>query len=194
VRAPTADLSVRVAWADDAAAMADVQVRAWRLRYADVLPRDLLRGLDPQAFTEQWHMSLTRAKDARQRALVALDRNHIKGFAVTEPASDPDCDPVADAEISEFVIDPEAISNGHGSRLLQACVDTMREDGFSRGTVWLSATDDSLRKFLLKAGWATDGAHRELDLEGDGSIRVKQVRLHTDITADGERAGSRDPS
>jgi GNAT superfamily N-acetyltransferase len=183
--APSADLSVRVAWADDAAAMAEVQVRAWRLRYADVLPRDLLSELDPRVFAEQWRASLTGAKDARQRVLVALGRNSIKGFAVTEPSSDPDCDPVADAEVSEFVIDPEAVSNGHGSRLLQACVDTMRQDRFSRGTVWLSSTDDSLRKFLVEAGWAADGAHRELDLEGDGSIRVKQVRLHTDITADG---------
>jgi GNAT superfamily N-acetyltransferase len=185
VSASTADLSVRVAWADDAAGMADVQVRAWRFRYADVLPPDVLGGLDPQAFAEQWRRSLTGAKEARQRVLVALARSRVKGFAVTEPSSDPDCDPVADAEISEFVIDPEAVSNGHGSRLLQACVDTMRQDRFSRCTVWLSSTDDALRQFLVDAGWAADGAHRELDLEGDGSIRVRQVRLHTDIAADG---------
>ena len=91
---------------------------------------------------------------------------------------------LTDAEISEFVIDPEAISNGHGSRLLQACVDTMRQDRFSRGTVWLNATDDSVRTFLVAAGWSTDGAHRELDLDGDGTVRVRQIRLHTDITAD----------
>jgi len=186
--APTADMSVRVAWADDATEMAEVQVRAWRLRYADALPSDLLAGLDPRAFAEQWSRSLTRAKDARQRVLVALARNQIRGFAVTEPSSDPDCDPVADAEISEFVIDPEAVSNGHGSRLLHACVDTMRKDQFSRCTLWLSSTDDSLRTFLEDAGWGADGAHRELDLEGDGSIRVKQVRLHTDLTADGPKS------
>ena len=182
--APTADVSVRMAWADDAAAMADIQVRAWRGRYAKVLPPDVLAGLDPRVFAEQWYRALSRTKDARQRVLVALAGNGVKGFALTEPSSDPDSDPVADAEISEFVIDPEAISNGHGSRLLQACVDTMRQDRFSRGTVWLNATDDSVRTFLVAAGWSTDGAHRELDLDGDGTVRVRQIRLHTDITAD----------
>src|SRR6266540_3992187 len=42
------------------------------------------------------------------------------------------------------------------------------------------ATDDTLRTFLTESGWEPDGAHRELDLYGDGTIRVKQVRLHTD--------------
>jgi hypothetical protein len=32
---------------------------------------------------------------------------------------------------------------------------------------------------VADAGWAPDGAHRELDLRGDGAVRVKQVRLHT---------------
>jgi GNAT superfamily N-acetyltransferase len=179
-----ADKSVRVAWVDDAAGIADVQVRAWRLRYADVLPADLLAGLEPPAFAEQWRSSLEAPKDGRQRVLVALSGELIRGFAVTEPSRDPDCDPVADAEVSEFVIDPEAVSAGHGSRLLHACIDTLRQDRFRRGTAWLNSTDDALRRFLVEAGWATDGAHRELDLDGDGLVRVKQVRLHTDITAD----------
>ena len=39
---PTADVSVRVAWADDAAAIAELQARAWRTTYAGVLPADAL--------------------------------------------------------------------------------------------------------------------------------------------------------
>ena len=44
---------------------------------------------------------------------------------------------------------------------------------------WLTATDDTLRAFLTEAGWGPDGAHRTLDLVGDGSTTVRQVRLHT---------------
>jgi hypothetical protein len=40
--------------------------------------------------------------------------------------------------------------------------------------------DDVLRRFLLAAGWATDGASREIGSD-DGSLRLKQVRLHTDL-------------
>ena len=41
--------------------------------------------------------------------------------------------------------------------------------------------DDATRAFLTAAGWAPDGAHRTLDLTGDGSVTLKQVRLHTDL-------------
>ncbi len=79
---------------------------------------------------------------------------------------------------------------GHGSRLLHAAVDTMRSDRFSRATIWLTATDDALRSFLAAQGWAADGAHRELDLYGDGSVTVKQIRLHTDLSEDPGEPGS----
>ena len=82
--------------------------------------------------------------------------------------------------IAELAIQPEATRAGHGSRLLNAVVDTIRADGFSRVTVWVNSTDDVLRAFYTEAGWAPDGAHRELDLYGDESVRIKQIRLHTD--------------
>ena len=53
--------------------------------------------------------------------------------------------------------------------------------GFTRATCWVGSTDDDLRRFLSEAGWAADGSHREIGL-ADDSVRIKQVRLHTDIT------------
>lgn len=178
---PTADVSVRVAWADDADAIAGVQVKAWRKAYDGLLPSDVLEALDPEQFAAAWATSLTKPKDARNRVLVALERNAVRGFAITSPSEDPDSDPVADGEVSELTVDPDHLGQGHGSRLLQACVDTLRADKFRRGVTWLNSTDDTLRAFLASAGWAPDGAHRELDLRGDGEVRVKQVRLHTDL-------------
>lgn len=179
---PTADVSVRVGWGDDAAGIAGVQVRAWRREYVDLLPPDLLAALDPEEIAAVWHSSLTRPSDARNRVLVALERNAVRGFAVTAPASDPDTDPVADGEIVELTVDPDATGQGHGSRLVQACAETLRADKFARAVVWVGSTDDARRAFLTEAGFAPDGAHRELDLHGDGAVRVKQVRLHADLT------------
>ena len=179
---PTADVSVRVGWADDAPGMAQVQVRAWRVEYAAMLQPEVLDSFEADVFADAWRQSLQAPRDARHRVLVALERNTVRGFAVTGPASDPDLDPVADGEVSELVVDPEHLRHGHGSRLLQACADTLRADRFRTAQTWLNAEDDARRVFLTGAGWAADGAHRELDLHGDGSVRVKQVRLHTDLT------------
>lgn len=180
---PTADVSVRVAWTDDAAAIAAVQVRAWA--------RDLAGQVDPaslppaESVAEVWAGSLAKPEDARNRVLVALERNRVVGFAVTSPAADPDCDPVADGEIVELVVQPEETGRGHGSRLLQAAADTLVADQFDRAVHWVASLDDARRSFLESAGWAPDQAHRELAL-GDGGAsedgdeaRLRQVRLHT---------------
>ena len=181
---PTADVSVRVAWADDAPAIARCQVDAWREAYADVLPQELLDSLDADEFASKWAASMDKPGDARNRVLVALERATVRGFAVTAPASDPDADPIADGEIVEFIVNPDGRGQGHGSRLLQACTDTLRADKFIRATWWIASTNDQLRSFVESTGWAADGAHRELDLDGSGATTVKQVRLHTALVSD----------
>jgi len=178
VSSPTADVSVRIAWGDDAAAIAALQLRTWAEQYAGLVPAEALPH-DVDAAAAQWREALRKPQDARNRVLVALERNRVVGFAITGPASDPDCDPVADGELQELTVDPATRGQGHGSRLLQAAVDTLLADRFNRAVIWTIATDDALRVFLSEAGWAPDGAHRTLDLDGTGTTQVKQVRLHT---------------
>jgi ribosomal protein S18 acetylase RimI-like enzyme len=184
------DVSARVAWADDATAIAAVQVRAWRASYADLLPGEMLASLEAEEIAEAWRTALARPVDARQRVLVALERNLVTGFVVTGPATDPDCDHVMTGEMADLTVDPHQRGSGHGSRLLQAAADTLAADRFTRAVTWLPAADDELRAFLTAAGWAPDGAHRTLDLVGDGSTTVKQVRLHTALVeGPGDNAG-----
>lgn len=174
-----ADVSARLAWPGDARAIARIQIAAWRQDYADVLPADTLLGLKPEPFAETWEASLTTPQDARMRVLVALEGPTVRGFALVHPSQDPDTDPVADSEIGEFVIDPLHRRAGHGSRLLQASVDTLQADKFARALWWVSATDDILRGFVTGTGWESDGAHREL--ESDAGTTLKQIRLHTSL-------------
>lgn len=179
------DQSVRVAWVADAPALGRVQARAWRSDFDGLLPREALDELDPEALAATWADALRRPPTAQHRVLVALDRNTVVGFAATGPAEDPDAHPGRDAEMTLLVIDPDHQRQGHGSRLLAAVVDTARADGFSRLTTWVLAQDDAVRSLLISAGWAPDGAHREMVTEqtsDDEDVPVaRQVRLHTSV-------------
>jgi GNAT superfamily N-acetyltransferase len=177
VSSPSADVSVRIAWADDAEAIASIQARAWATSYAGLVPAT--RELQEADFAGVWRDALSHPVDARHRALVALERNRVVGFAITTPATDPDCDPVTDGELMELTVDADERGKGHGSRLLQAAVDTLAADRFTRAVTWLLAEDETMRTFFGEAGWAPDTAHRTLDLDGTGVTQVKQVRLHT---------------
>lgn len=177
----TADVSARLAWPDDATSIARVQLAGWREMYADLVPAEVLDSLDADEFAERWTALLTAPKDARMRVLVALERADVRGFALVHPSADPDADQVADGEVGELVIDPAHRGEGHGSRLLQAAVDTLRADRFTRVRWWITSTDDALREFVASSGWEPDGAHREL--QDESGRTVKQVRLHTSLTA-----------
>lgn len=176
----TADVSARLAWPDDAAAIARVQIAAWRDGYANVLSPDVLESLSADEFAEKWSASLLKPPDARMRVLVALESADVRGFALVHPSFDPDADQVSDGEVGEFVIDPSHRGEGHGSRLLQAAMDTLAADTFTRVRWWIPSTDDALREFVTGSGWAADGAHREL--QDEAGTTVKQVRLHTTLS------------
>ncbi|HEY9291650.1 MAG TPA: GNAT family N-acetyltransferase [Microlunatus sp.] len=179
---PIAD-SVRLALPSEAATIAAIQRRSWPERLPESISEQMLAqaGLDQMA--ELWEQAITRPPEARFRVLVAIGDEQVIGFATTTPSPDADAHPKTDGAIDEFVIDRPAQRQGHGSRLLNACADTLRADGFTRALWWLASTDDITRSFLQDAGWAPDGAHREIGTD-DGAHRIKQVRLHTDISAD----------
>ena len=200
---PSADVSCRIAWGDDAHAMASVQLASLRSDTPHLLPAEL-RGEGAgdaaavQELAEIWRGSLTRPADARQRVLVALERSTVRGFALTSPSTDPDADP-GDGELLDLVVDPAHRREGHGSRLLQAAMDTLAADRFRRATTWVVTEDDRRRAFLTAAGWEPDGAHRTLaqgdeadpvsdsggDQDGDlgGAATTRQVRLHVAVEA-----------
>ena len=156
--------------------MARVQVAAWRTNYADLMPAAELDALDPAQLAERWAMTISSPKEARMRVLVALERADVRGFTLVHPSYDPDSDQVADGGVGGG---DAGDLGGHGSRLLQAAIDTLTADKFTRAVWWVGSTDDALRRFVSESGWEPDGAHREL-AAGDGST-VKQIRLHTGL-------------
>jgi GNAT superfamily N-acetyltransferase len=178
---PVAD-SVRLALPGEARSVAELQRRVWAAQLPASTSRTLLQEVDTQEMADAWESAIRRPPQARFRVLVAVESHRVVGFATTVPSNDPDAEPGRDGLVDEFAVDPPAQRRGHGSRLLHACVDTLRADGFSRATWWVTSTDDVLRGFLSEAGWAPDGGWREIGTD-DESVRLKQIRMHTDITA-----------
>jgi len=100
----------------------------------------------------------------------------VVGFAAHAPAEDADAAP-GTAELLTLLVDPAHTGAGHGSRLLAATVDLLREDGAETLITWVFEADEAMRTFLGSAGWAPDGSSRTLDM----GEPVRQIRLHTDI-------------
>jgi GNAT superfamily N-acetyltransferase len=172
--------SVRLALPAEAAIIAAIQRRGWTQTMPAAVATEVLASVDLATMTERWELAIVRPPLAQFRVLVAIGDERVVGFAAVGPSDDPDAEAGEDAVVAEFVIDPQAQRRGHGSRLLNACVDTLKADAFVRATWWVHATDDVLRSFLTGAGWAADGAHSEVAVS-EGGPGLKLVRLHTAI-------------
>ncbi|MGZ4595118.1 MAG: N-acetyltransferase family protein [Actinomycetes bacterium] len=177
-----ADVSVRLANVQDATGIAAVQAASWKAALSGTLPPAVLDQLQGAEAVEQWRRAVLDPPTPRHRLLVALAGSDVVGFAAIGPAGDPDSDAATDAELLAVGVLPDRAREGHGSRLVNASVDHLREDGFTRAHVWLPDTDQALREFLEAAGWADDGARRRLDLRGDGDVVVDQLRLDASIS------------
>ena len=159
-----ADASVRRARAGDAPMIAAVQARAWRQAYADLLPPEVADQLVPERFEDAW-----RAEVAGSLVFVATSADVVVGAAAVRT------DPPA-GEIATLVVDPAEQRRGHGSRLLSAVTDTLREDGATEVRAWTPSVDSARLRFLTSAGLEPDGAQRVL-VNADGA-EVIEIRLH----------------
>lgn len=172
---PLADASVRRARPNDAPAVGTVQATVFREAYAGRVPDDVLALFEPEAFARGWRAGLTSPPGGVHRLLVALAGEQVVGAVAVGPAQDPDAEP-AWAEVTLLAVHPDARRQGHGSRLLNASVDVLREAGAQAVTAWLLADDEATRGFLAASGFGPDGAFRDRVVSPDGGT-LREVRL-----------------
>lgn len=181
-RGPVADASVRVARPSDAPAVGLVQSVVWQQAYAGVLPAEVVARFEPRAFASAWRQSLGEAPSPDHLLLVACAGEQVVGFAAVGPSPDPDGDGAS--ELLTLGVHPDARRQGHGSRLLNAAVDTARGRGADALTAWVLADDAPTQGFLAAAGLEADGAQRERVVSEDGRT-AREVRMSAGVTEQG---------
>lgn len=159
-----ADVSVRPATPEDEAAVARVQLRAWRTTHADLLGAEVLEQLDVMAVRAQWEQAISRPPSPAHRVLVACEGARVVGFAASAPLAAGPSGDAGGVEVLALEVDPDHRRGGHGSRLLTACVDLAREDGAVHLQTWVLDDDAGREDFLRSSGLGPDGVHRELGL------------------------------
>jgi GNAT superfamily N-acetyltransferase len=175
-----AEVSVRLARAEDAEAIARVQLVTWRTAYRELLPAAVLDDWDEPAAVEAWRAAVLAPPTPAHGVLVALDGVEVTGFAAFGPAEGDDRDDVVPGgptnEVTALLVEPRWGRRGHGSRLLAAVADLAAAAGVVRLQLWLPAEDRVSARFLDSAGWAADGRARTLDT---GGRPLRQLRWHT---------------
>lgn len=170
-----ADASVRLARLNDAPAVGVVQAAVFRETYAGIVPAAVLDAFQPDSFARGWRESLRRPPPGLHTLFVACADEQVVGIAALGPSQDPDAEPLW-AELALLGVHPQGRGSGHGSRLLQACVDRARQAGAEVLAVWVPLEAATSRRFLEAAGLGPDGAYRDRLVAPDGTT-AREVRL-----------------
>jgi GNAT superfamily N-acetyltransferase len=169
-----ADAAVRAARPGDVPEIARIQVDTWRTAYQRFLPASVLAALDLGEAEQAWAAAVGQPPSPAHHVLVATEGAHTVGFAAVGPPEEEDAQP-GEAAVAVLLVEPRWGRRGHGSRLLAAAVDVLRQDGITRLVAWVPDGDRASTAFYESAGWEPDGKARLLEADG-GSVR--EARWH----------------
>lgn len=179
---PTADASVRGAGVNDAPAVGQVQALVWQEAYDGIVPPRVHATFDPQAFAAAWRDSLRTPPEGVHRLLVACSADQVVGFVAVGPSQDPDAGQTT-GEVTALGVHPQHRRQGHGSRLVNAAVDILRDAGAEHVSAWCLVQHEGVRAFLTGSGLEPDGAYRDRVVSPDEDT-AREVRLVAALTAE----------
>lgn len=169
--------SARLARTSDVDEIAQVQVRSWRAGYSDLLPAEVLAELQTEDLAWEWGRALLSGEGHRVFVAISEGSGDVVGVASVGPTNDPDLDPATTAEIGILLVDPDHQRLGHGTRLMTACIDMVREGDRAECVIWVPLGDEARRSLFQTSGWGPDGAYRDLEVVPGSSVR--ETRLIT---------------
>ncbi|MGI8696202.1 MAG: GNAT family N-acetyltransferase [Mycobacteriales bacterium] len=167
---------VRPARRADVADIARIQRDTWETAYGRWLPPAVLERATLDVIGSHWTAAVT-SPSPDHHVLVATEGEWTVGFGALGPSPDDDGGDTT-GQILTLLVEPRWGRRGHGSRLLAACTDLLREAGARTATTWLYDRDRDSQKFYAEAGWAADGAARGLDA---GGREIRELRMHASL-------------
>jgi len=167
-----ADVAVRAARPADVPEIARIQVDTWRTAYARFLPESVLAALDVTAAAQAWEAAVVSPPSPAHHVLVATEGSHTVGFVAVGPSGEQDARP-GEAEVAALLVEPRWGRRGHGSRLLAAAVDFLRQDGVTGLVAWVPDGDRASTAFYESAGWQPYVAARSLEADGGSAWETR---------------------
>ncbi len=152
---------IRAARADDARAIAAIEVETWRSTYPGMLPDRVLLGMSERRLAASWSGLVRRWP---RDVLVATDmRDEVIGFGHCGPQKGAALDIAG--EIFTLYVTPDAQGKGVGRRLLHALFSRMVESGHDSALAWVIGANPS--RFFYERLGGRQLAHRPIPVGGE---------------------------
>ena len=158
---------------DEARALTQIHIDAWKWAYRGILPDHYLQGLDQQyeRRLQVWRRVLG-ADVARSAVWVADEGEEAVGFASTGP-SRAEGAPPTHAELYSIYLLERVAGTGVGHALLAAATAQMRKQYYLVATLWVLEGNVRAKQFYAREGWTPDGGRMVEQMAGFDLVEVR---------------------
>jgi GNAT superfamily N-acetyltransferase len=169
-------IEIREATREDADAICDAHVAAWREGYRHVFSAALLWGDDfDSTRRDRWR----RWEFTGERFAAVVD-GRVVGFAHIGPERDrPDVEgehPQGRGEVYGFYLHPDVWGSGAALELMAAAERRLVELGYTEAVLWVLEDNPRGRAFYDKTGWRPTGARVMFDSYCDEPVPEVEYR------------------
>ena len=156
---------------EDAPAIADIEVSAWREAYAGIVPGDVIEN---QASSDRLAMWREVIDTAMVDVLCARRAGVLIGFVAFGPVRETG-EYAERGEIFAFYVRPAMWSHGVGRSLWQAAQGHLRLLGIQTTELWVLSANERARRFYAAAGFVPQwNSERSVFLDNPA---IREVRL-----------------
>jgi L-amino acid N-acyltransferase YncA len=163
------------ATADDARAIAQIHVDAWRAAYVGIVPDEYLAGMSVDERETMWRESIAAG---HPELLVARRADRVIGWVSFGASRAKDARPEV-GEVWAIYLDPQHVATGAGRALWAATRARLAERGFASVILWVLAGNARAIRFYEKAGFSLDaGSAQRFTL---GGREIEELRYVTTL-------------
>jgi len=166
-------MNIRQAIEADATAIAKIHIETWQHAYRGQVPDAFLDNLPSSigARTKKWKETIAKTERGL-RLLVAEDHGKITGFCIVNRCRDDDMDENT-GELGAIYIDPASMKQGAGSALMEQSLQFLKEEGFTKATLWVLSSNEKARKWYESRGWKLEGKTK---VDDRGEVQLHEIR------------------
>ncbi|MEI6407401.1 MAG: GNAT family N-acetyltransferase [Actinomycetes bacterium] len=165
------DLMIREAQLEDVPRIAQVHVETWRDAYLGIIPDTYLQSLSIDKRAEIWEINL-RNQHPKSHTLVAELDGQIVGFIGVGACRDEEST-TSHGEVFSIYVDSDKQGLGIGTRMLNQGLEFLKNENFSRASLWVLAGNESSRFWYESRGWRRDG---KVKSEHRGDFDLIEIR------------------
>ena len=161
-------MEIRKATPGDLESIAEVFRKCWTISYIDILPKQVREEMSVENAREMWKAAVAPNPD--RETFVIVEDGNVVGMARVGA----DEENTSRGHLFSLYISPESAGKGFGRALLRVVLNSLKERGFTRFSLWVFKDNPTARALYESEGFVITGAEKI-----DPRWKIPQIEMAT---------------